>query len=75
MKNGETVVGEYRRSLDDDIADPGWTQAVDKFDALTHDLLPAGARAELIEGVAKLEGEERVDSLIRLTALDPSRLH
>jgi 2-methylcitrate dehydratase PrpD len=68
-KSGETVVAEYRRSLDDDIADSGWTQAVDKFTTLTRELLLAKAREELIERVANVEREQRVDSIIRLTAL------
>jgi 2-methylcitrate dehydratase len=69
LKNGETVVAEYRRSLDGDVADPGWVQAVDKFTALTGELLPAKTRERLIGLVENLEREQRVDSLIQLTAL------
>lgn len=69
LKNGETVVAAYRRSRDDDIADSGWTQAVDKFTALTRELLPAGTGEQLIERVANIEREQRVDSIIKLTAL------
>jgi len=69
LKNGETVVASYRRSLDDDVADPGWTQAVDKFTALTQERLPAGARDQLVERIANLEREPQVDSIIKLTAL------
>ena len=69
LKNGETVVAAYRRSRDDDSADSGWTQAVNKFTALTRGLLPAGAGEQLIERVANLEREQRVDSIIKLTAL------
>ena len=42
-KNGATVVAEHRRSLDDDIADPGWEQAVEKFHSLTGKLLDTAA--------------------------------
>jgi 2-methylcitrate dehydratase len=69
LKSGKTVVAEYRRSLDGDIANPGWDQAVEKFTALTRELLSASARDELIKRVENLEHEQRVDALIRLTAL------
>jgi len=70
LKNGETVVASYRRSLEEDIADPGWPQAVDKFSTLTRERLPARAREQLIERVANVEREQRVDSIIQLTALE-----
>lgn len=69
LAGGETVVEEYRRSLDDDAADPGWNQGVEKFEQLTRDLLDAAARAQLIALVDRLEGEPSIDALVTLTRL------
>jgi len=69
LKNGETVVVEYRRSLDDDMADPGWDQAVAKFTTLTGNLLDADTIAELLAVLGDLENQESVDRLIQLTQI------
>lgn len=69
LKNGETVVAEYRRSLADDVADTGWQQAVGKFNDLTSDLLNASARVQLIALVAKLENQTTVAPLLESTRL------
>ncbi len=69
MENGETVVAEHRRSLADDVADPGWDQAVDKFDALTAKLIGAQARKDLLAFVADLENQKSVARLVELTKL------
>ncbi|MDO8595716.1 MAG: MmgE/PrpD family protein, partial [Sulfuricaulis sp.] len=41
LKNGTTVVAEHCRSLEDDMANSGWDEAVDKFMSLTGNLLEA----------------------------------
>jgi len=69
LKNGETVVAETRRSLEDDVADPGWHQAVDKFNALTTPLLDDATRACLITWVDMLERHAAVGDLLELTRL------
>jgi hypothetical protein len=69
LKNGKTVVAEYRRSLDDDAADSGWTQATDKLHALTKDALSAAAREEIVERVSSLESERNLRELIALTKI------
>jgi 2-methylcitrate dehydratase len=69
MRNGATVVAEHRRSLADDVADPGWDQAVDKFNALTAKLLAAGARKSLLTFVGDLENQRSVARLVELTKL------
>ena len=70
MKSGETVVAEYRRSRDDDMADPGWDQAVGKFTALTGELLDVEVREKLLAVVADLEKQETVARLIELTKMN-----
>jgi 2-methylcitrate dehydratase len=70
LKDGRTVVADYRRSLADDIADSGWAQAVDKLDALTRDRLDAEARRQLCCCVAALERETKVDRLVAGTRVN-----
>ena len=67
MKDGKTVVAEYRRSLADDVADPGWDQAVDKFVSLTTNMLDAGVQKKLLAFVRNLEKKKSVVPLIRMT--------
>lgn len=69
MKNGETVIVEERRSLADDVADPGWHQAVEKFRTLAGDALPAGAGARLIAIVDDLDRQQSTAALIEATRL------
>jgi 2-methylcitrate dehydratase len=69
LANGKTVVIEYRRSLDDDTADPGWTQAIDKFNALTRECLGASAREAIVARVSRLEREHALRDLIALTRI------
>lgn len=69
LDTGEMVVEAYRRSLEDDAADPGWTQGVDKFEQLTRSLLDASARAQLIDFVDGLEHRSSVEPLVTLTRL------
>jgi len=69
MKNGETAVAEYCRSLEDDMADSGWDQAADKFSSLTGNLLEARTRRKLLAAVADLENLENVDALIAMTRI------
>jgi hypothetical protein len=69
LRTGRTVVAEYRRSLLDDMADPGWTQALDKFQALTRDLLPESARRAIVSKVSALENEPDLHELISLTGI------
>ena len=69
LKSGEKVVAEYRRSLDDDVADPGWIQALDKFRTLTGGLLGTDTREELIAAVDGLERLQAVSPLITATRL------
>ena len=70
LKNGKTVIAETRRSLDDDVADPGWEQAVDKFNVLTAPLLSAKVREILLQWVDTMETQATVAGLIDLTKLD-----
>jgi 2-methylcitrate dehydratase PrpD len=70
LKNGKTVIAETRRSLDDDVADPGWEQAVDKFNVLTAPLLGAKVREILLQWVDTMETQATVAGLIDLTKLD-----
>jgi 2-methylcitrate dehydratase len=69
LANGKTVVTEYRRSLDDDMADPGWTQATDKFNALTRECLGPSAREAIVARVSRLEREHALRDLIALTRI------
>jgi 2-methylcitrate dehydratase len=70
LKNGETVFAETRRSLADDVADPGWAQAGDKFNALTASLLDASTRQSLLAWVDTMERQSDVRGLVELTKLD-----
>jgi 2-methylcitrate dehydratase len=69
LRSGRTVVAEYRRSLDDDVADPGWSQAKEKFETLTRERLEPRARDEIVERVSRLEGERNLRELLSLTRL------
>jgi 2-methylcitrate dehydratase len=69
MKNGATVVAEFRRSVADDVADSGWDQAVDKFSTLTRNLLDAGTQKKLLSFVRAIENKKSVARLVKLTAL------
>ena len=69
LKNGEIRIAEYRRSLQDDAADTGWTHAVQKFGGLTTGLLDSAVQEKIISLVAGLENERDVASLVLLTAL------
>ncbi len=69
MQNGATVVAEHRRSLEDDIADSGWDQAVDKFTTLAGNLLDASTRKKLLAVVGDLENQESVNALIEMTRM------
>jgi len=69
LKNGETVIVEERRSLEDDVADPGWSYSVEKFSALTADLLPVGSREGVIASIEYLDRQPTTDELIEGTRL------
>ncbi len=69
LKNGKTVVAEYRRSLADDVADSSWQQAVGKFNELADDVLNASAREQLVGLVAKLDDQTSVVPLLDATRL------
>ena len=67
MKNGETVVAEFRRSLADDVGDPGWDQAVDKFVTLTGKLLDTATQKKILAFVRSLEKKKSVGRLVKMT--------
>lgn len=69
LDDGREVVVEYRRSMADDAADPGWSQAVDKFEQLTRTLLDAPTRERLIAHVDGLEKQVSVAPLVAATRL------
>jgi len=69
LKNGDTVVVEERRSLDDDVADPGWDHAVEKFRGLTADLFSADAAGALIAAVDALDRAPSLTQLIAATRI------
>ncbi len=69
LKNGETRVAEYRRSMEDDAADTGWKHAVQKFSGLTAGLLESAAQEKLVSLIAGLDSAREVASLISLTRL------
>ncbi|MGZ8210248.1 MAG: MmgE/PrpD family protein [Burkholderiales bacterium] len=69
LRNGTTAVAEYRRSLEDDVADPGWTQALEKFNSLVCPRLADSARNEIVERVSRLEAERNLRDLVALTRL------
>ena len=66
LKDGRVVKAEYRRTVQDDAADPGWQQSIAKFEGLTSDM-PAGIRSQdLIECVSSLDRKAGVSDLLRL---------
>ena len=67
LADGKTVIAEYRRSLDDDMADPGWRQAIDKLNALTQSMLAPQVREEIVARVSNLENEKALSELVALT--------
>ena len=69
LRNGKTVVAEYRRSLEDDMSDPGWTQALAKFDALTRERLQPKARQDIVARISALERQSGLVDLIALTRI------
>ena len=69
LRSGRTVVAEYRRSLEDDTSDSGWTQAVAKLGALTKGRLGGAAREGLVERISALEDQRDLRELIALTKL------
>ena len=69
LKNGETVVVEERRSLEDDASDPGWNYAIEKFTGLTEGLLPPAGKEKIISGVETLDRQSTADELIAATRL------
>ncbi len=73
LDDGRSVVVEYRRSMDDDAADPGWSQAVDKYEQLTQGLLDDSSRNRLIAFVDALERQESIAPLLSLTRLRDDR--
>ncbi len=69
LKDGKTVIVEEKRSLEDDVADPGWNYSVEKFSALTADVLAAGGREKVIASVEYLDRQQTADELIEATRL------
>jgi 2-methylcitrate dehydratase len=69
LNNGETRIVEYRRSLEEDAADTGWRQAVQKFRDLAEPVVGSRNVEEIISRVARLEEELRVDGLVALLAV------
>jgi len=69
LKSGETRVAEYRRSLEDDTADPGWEQAVGKFRELAGAVLKMSSIEKVISTVARLQDQPRIDELVALLAV------
>ena len=63
-KNGKTLVAEYRRSLEDDAADPGWDQAVRKFRELASEALEMPRVEQVISTVSRLQEQPRIDELV-----------
>ena len=69
LKSGETVIAEYRRSIEDDAADTGWDQAVAKFRTLAANALDVPAQERLIALIGKLENQPTLDELTAATAI------
>lgn len=69
LRNGQTVVAEYRRSLDDDIVDPGWTLAIAKFRTLAREAIDLEGQEQLVSLVSDLENQKTVDALLEATRL------
>jgi 2-methylcitrate dehydratase len=72
LKSGETRVAEYRRSLEEDAADPGWELAVKKFRELASEALEMPRVEKVISIVARLQEQPRIDELIALLAVTKS---
>lgn len=68
LQDGRVVTAEYRRTLQDDAADPGWQQAVAKFEGLVPDMPPGIPGRALIEFVKSLERRASAMELLRLSA-------
>lgn len=68
LKDGRIVKAEYRRTVDDDAADPGWDQAVAKFEGLVPDMPKGIDGRKLIECVSSLDRQAGVKDLLRLAA-------
>ena len=62
LVNGTTVAAEHRRSLADDAADTGWTQAVDKFATLANGLLADDTTQRIMALTSTLEAEATLDA-------------
>ena len=56
----------------DDLADPGWTQALEKFDMLMRERLHREARDAIVRSVSRLETERDLRKLVGLTRLAPT---
>ena len=69
LKNGNTVVQEYRRSTADDQADSGWDAALEKFNTLTENLLNRSAQQELTQFIQSLDQRQDLGTLVALTHL------
>ena len=69
MRDGRTVVAEYRRSAAEDAADPGWEQATAKFRTLTHGLLRPEAAQALLSAVQGLERLPDMAGVVQPTSL------
>jgi hypothetical protein len=69
LKDGSTVVAEFRRSLQDDISDPGWTQAVEKTCGLLRERLGLETRNHLVSTVSRLEAVRNLRALVATTRL------
>lgn len=67
MRDGKTVVAEYRRSAEEDAADPGWEQAAEKFRTLTRDILSPEAARELLSAVQGLERLAGMEGIVQHT--------
>lgn len=71
LKDGRSVVVEYRRSLADDTADPGWQQALDKLEGLASELPVGIRRHELASCIERLEYATDVNAILELTSPEP----
>ena len=69
LKNGTTVVAEHRRSLTDDAADSGWTQAVEKFKTLTHDLMTPEHTQRVVAATSALDTQPTLATWVSLLKL------
>lgn len=66
LNNGQTVVAEHRRSLADDAADSGWTQAVEKFKTLTSKRFTPEHAQRVVALTAVLENENTLQGWMDL---------